>query len=263
MPNENAVPAGDGRGLLVDAMPTDRLPQLMPVAYSEGGVEFEGYAATPFMEGRFPCVILGHDWSGPNHSTQAIARRLTAFGYAVFLIDTYGKGLRGDELGDNTDLMGPLMANRPLLTRRVRAGYETARNLPSVDGSRMAALGFCFGGTCVLDLARDNPDGLRTVISVHGGLAAPQDTPTARIRSRVLILHGWEDPVAPPSDVTALGRELTLAGAPWEMRAYGHAMHAFTFAAATMPEKGIEFHPDAARRAETSILEELDSMLAQ
>lgn len=246
-----------GSGLLVDPPAPAILPPLRPVSYQEGGIEFEGYLATPTGSGPHSCVILGHDWSGPNISTQTIARRLAYLGYAAFLLDSYGKGVRGDETGDNSHLMNPVMADRAMLTRRIRAGYESARNLPEVDENRMSALGFCFGGFCVLDLARTDPDGLKVTISVHGGLTPPNDNPPAPIRSRIVILHGWEDPVAPPQDVTALARELTLAGADWELNAYGHAMHAFTFPAANMPERGIDYHPAAALRAEAAILREL------
>ena len=177
------------------------------------------------------------------------ADRIAALGFVCFAMDVYGKGLRGDELGDNSNLMNPLMADRGLLHRRLLAGLSTAVRQLRVDASRIAAVGYCFGGLCALDLARAAPPELRAVISVHGGLQPPQIGPQTPISASILLLHGWEDPVVPVADVLAIATELTDAGADWQLHAYGHARHAFTFMGANFPERGIVYDAKADRRS--------------
>ncbi len=217
--------------------------------YEGEGERFLGHVAHPHAAGPRPCVVLAHDWSGLNRGMKAVAQRVAALGYVAFGIDVYGAGVRGDELGDNSHLMGPLLADRALLRRRLLLGLKAAAAHPAVDPARIAVLGFCFGGLCALDLARADPPELRAAVSVHGVLRPPQLEPRRSIRASVLLLHGWEDPTAPPEDVLAITRELTEAGADWQLHVYGHAMHAFTFEAARWPERGIAYEPRAARRA--------------
>jgi len=217
-------------------------------AYSDPSTTFEGYLAHPEHHGGpLPGIVLGHDWSGLNETTKLIARQLAGLGYAVFAIDVYGQGVRGDELGDNASLMAPLMADRGLLLRRLLRGLEEARGLDIVADDTLAVLGFCFGGLCALDLARADPDGLRATISIHGGLTPPEGFRRRPIRSEICLLHGWEDPIAPPDELCALAVELTQANADWRLHAFGHAEHAFTFTRANAPEKGIVYHDKAAR----------------
>jgi dienelactone hydrolase len=233
-------------------MPAETPPELRTeyLDYTEGDSVFEAYVAQPKdSEGPRPCVLLAHEWSGLNGSMRAKAEMLARLGYVGFALDVYGKGVRGSEIGDNSHLMDPLMADRALLRRRLLAGLAAARRHPSVDAKRLAAIGYCFGGLCVLDLARAAPPDLRGVVSFHGVLQPPNLGAQAPITARVLVLHGWDDPLAPPAAVEALARELTGAGAPWELHAYGHAVHAFTFVGANMPERGIVHHPEADRRS--------------
>lgn len=211
---------------------------------------FEAHVALPPGPPRpRPGVVLAHDWSGLHDGIREIAERIAGLGYVCFALDVYGQGVRGDPLGDNAHLMDPLLADRGLLRRRLLASLTAAARHPSIDGQPLAALGYCFGGLCALDLARAAPPQLRGAISVHGGLRAPESLPLGPIAASVLLLHGWEDPVAPPPDVLAVARELTEAGADWQLHAYGHAMHAFTFDRANAPERGLLHDPIAARRA--------------
>lgn len=246
-------------------MPTDTLPELRTeyLDYTEGDSVFEAYVAQPKDPvGPRPCVLLAHEWSGLNASMRAKAEMLARLGYVGFALDVYGKGVRGSEIGDNSHLMNPLLADRALLRRRLLAGLDAARRHPSVDARRIAAIGYCFGGLCVLDLARAAPPDLRGVVSFHGVLAPPNLGAQAPITARVLVLHGWDDPMAPPAHVVALARELTGAGAPWEFHAYGHAMHAFTFEGANMPERGIVHHPEADRRSWAAMRTFLEEVFA-
>lgn len=219
--------------------------------YDHGDITFEGYLVRP-SSGDGATVVLAHDWSGINDGMRAVARRVAAMGYVCAAIDLYGKGVRGDQLGDNHHLMDPLLADRGLLRRRALAGLAAVTDLPGVDRSRIAALGFCFGGLCALDLARAAPPQLRAAISVHGVLAQ-SDLPREEMSASIMVLHGWDDPTAPPRDVLALAEELTACGADWQLHAYGHALHAFTFEGVHAPERGLAFHPAASRRAWASI----------
>lgn len=218
--------------------------------YQDGGTVFEGYLVVPAeADGPRPCVLLAHEWSGLNEGMRRVADRVAGLGYVCFALDVYGRGVRGEQTGDNTHLMAPLMADRALLARRLLAGGAAASGLACVDETRLAAMGYCFGGLCALDLARASPPGLRAAASFHGDLRPPGLGEQTAIAASVLLLHGWEDPVAPPADVLAVARELTEAGADWQLHAYGHARHAFTFEGAYMPERGIAYDARADRRS--------------
>jgi dienelactone hydrolase len=218
--------------------------------YQDGDTVFEAYLAVPSAAGGpRPCVLLAHEWSGLNEGMRRAADRVAGLGHVCFALDVYGKGVRGEQTGDNTHLMAPLMADRALLRRRLLAGVRAASGLACVDETRLAAMGYCFGGLCALDLARAAPPGLLAAVSFHGGLGSPKLGDQAPIGASVLLLHGWEDPVAPPDDVLAVAQELTEAGADWQLHAYGHARHAFTFEGAYIPERGIAYDARADRRS--------------
>jgi len=233
------------------------------VEYSDGKTEFEGYIVSPRKAGSSSaCILLAHDWSGLTEPTKRLAHRYAGLGHFCFALDIYGKGVRGDPLGDNTPLMSPFMDDRALLRDRLLAGYAAARRLPGVDDTRMAAVGYCFGGLCALDLARAGPPNLKAAVSFHGGLRSPMlESPNA-IDASILILHGWEDPFVPPEDVEAIAAELTSAGADWQIHAYGHAMHAFTFEQAKFPDRGIAYEPTADKRSWAAMRSHLETALS-
>lgn len=210
---------------------------------------FVGYVARPPTDAPRPGIVLAHDWSGLNAGTRAAADRLAGMGHPCFAIDVYGASVRGDELGDNSQLMQPLLDDRVELQRRLLIGLAAATRHPAFVEERVVTVGFCFGGLCALDLARAAPPQLRGAISVHGVLRPPAFERRTAMHARVLLLHGWEDPFAPPQDVVAIARELTEAGADWQLHAYGHALHAFTFDRAQQPERGLQHHALAERRA--------------
>jgi dienelactone hydrolase len=231
--------------------------------YRDGGAIFEGYVAAPAEAAdALPCVLVGHDWSGPNESIRQVTNRVAGLGHVGFALDAYGKGIRGTLTGDNSALMDPLLADRRLLRSRLLAGLAAARRHPAVDPERVAAIGYCFGGLCALDLARAVPEGLVGVVSIHGVFQPPALGSQPPITAKVLVLHGWEDPLAPPTEVIALARELTEAGADWQIHAYGHAMHAFTFEGANFPERGIRYGANAARRSWSSMRTFLEEVFA-
>ncbi len=234
--------------------------QTRTVDYSQDGTTFEGYFAwDDASAGPRPVVLVCHAWGGAGDFEHARARDLAELGYAGFSVDLYGKGVRGGSREENTALMQPLLDDRALLQRRLTRAVEVAAGQDGVDPSRVAAIGYCFGGLCVLDLARIGAD-LRGVASFHGLFHPPGNTSGAKITAKVLALHGWDDPMVPPEMVTALATELTRAGADWQIHGYGHALHAFTNPAANDPGHGTVYHPAADKRswrAMANFLEEL------
>ncbi|WP_198683810.1 dienelactone hydrolase family protein [Peristeroidobacter agariperforans] len=229
--------------------------------YRDGETVCEAYVARATPSDNQPCVLIAHDWSGRLTHIDRMAEDMAAQGYVGVAIDVYGRGNRGRIEADNSELMNPFMNDRALLLRRLRAALDAATSLPFVDSHRMAIVGYCFGGLCALDLARSGDPRLLAAISIHGVLSKPP-APTHRIGASVLVLHGWEDPYAPPGEVLELTRELTQAGADWQLHAYGHALHAFTAQDLNDPAKGLAFHPKAAMRARQSQLSFLAETLA-
>jgi dienelactone hydrolase len=217
--------------------------------YTHAGVRFEGLlVAADDRAGRRPAVAVAHAWGGRGELEAIAARRLAGLGYAAFALDMFGKGVRGGTREQNAALIAPLLKDRRLLQARIMAAIDFLRSQAVVDPARVAAIGFCFGGLCVLDLARAGAD-VAGVVSLHG-LFTPPEVPTgAKIRAKVLALHGHDDPMMPPAAVAALQAELTAAGADWQIHIYGGTMHAFTNPQARDPAFGTVYREVAAQRA--------------
>ncbi len=176
------------------------------------------------------------------------ARALASTGVTAFALDMYGKGVLGKSTEENMKLMTPLMENRQQLAQRMQAGLDAARRQDVVDNDRVAAIGYCFGGLCVLDLARFGAS-VRGVASFHGLLKASDHiADNKKITAKVLVLHGAEDPMAPTEDVIAFEQEMTRAGADWQIHIYGHAKHAFAVPGADNEELGLKHNANAERR---------------
>lgn len=217
--------------------------------YVEEATTFEGFFAAPDdAAGEVPGVLVCHAWSGRSEFEDQQARDLAALGYAALACDVYGKGVRGTSREENAALLGTMRDNRPLLLRRLLAGVDCLKQQAGVDAHRIAAIGFCFGGLCVLDIARSGAD-LAGVVSFHGLLDAPPEKTSTNIRARVLALHGWDDPMATPEDVNTFSREMADRKADWQLHAYGNTVHAFTNPQANDPDHGTVYSPLAARRS--------------
>jgi dienelactone hydrolase len=230
------------------------------IKYRDGDVECEGFFCyDSSRQGPLPAVLISHDWSGRNEFAARKARRLAWHGYAAFALDMYGGGKLGKTVEENQALMGPFMADRARLAQRITAALTAVRAQPQVDAKRVAAMGFCFGGLCALDLARSGAD-VRGVISFHG-LLKPSGLPAKKIQSKVLILHGYDDPMAPPEEVLAIAKEMTAAGADWQLHAYGNTVHAFTNPEANNPSFGTVYKSEADRRSWHSLLGFLEEVL--
>jgi dienelactone hydrolase len=219
------------------------------VDYTDGEVDLEGYFATDdAASGQRPGILVAHAWSGRSPFEDAKAEALATLGYSAFALDVYGKGVRGNSAEENAALMQPLLDDRALLVRRLRAALDALREQPEVDALKTGAIGFCFGGLCVLDLARSGAD-VAGVASFHGLFHPPPPEFKSAIKARVLALHGWDDPMVPPQQVEALATELTAAGADWQLHACGSTMHAFTNPQAADPARGTVYDATADSRS--------------
>jgi len=221
--------------------------------YNAGGIACEARICWDDAHvDRRPAVLVSHAWRGRTDFENTEAERLARMGYVGFALDLYGKGVIGTSPEQNRGLMQPYMDDRQKLQRQMLAALREVRTLPEVDSSRIAAIGFCFGGLCVLDLARSGAD-VRGVASFHGLLTPPANAPVRAFDGSVLVLHGWDDPLATPDHVVALGRELTALGADWQIHAYGNTLHAFSNPAADDAAHGLKFDPQANDRARNSL----------
>ena len=219
------------------------------VAYMDGDVVLEAFFAfDDSISGRRPAVLINHTWVGRDDFVAEKAKRLAALGYVGFAVDMYGKGVLGSGPEQNRKLMEPFMADRAVLQQRMKAALAAVKLMPWVDDSKIAAIGFCFGGLCSLDLARTGVD-IKGVVSFHGLLAAPGNTRGNAIKAKILALHGHDDPMVPVEQVLAFEQEMSDAGADWQLHAYGHTMHAFTNPIANDPSSGTVYQSAADRRS--------------
>ena len=220
------------------------------VEYRDGEQLLEGYFAWDDSKaGRRPGVLVVHEWTGINAHTRDVADRLAKLGYAALAVDVYGKGVRPSAPKDAGAEAGKYKQDRALFRQRLLAGYRTLLEQRQVDGQRTAAVGYCFGGTGVLELARAGAD-LDGVVSVHGGLDSPTPADGQNIKAKVLILHGAEDPYVPQQDIDALLTELRSAKVDWQMISYSGAVHAFSNpASGNDPSTGAAYHEAADRRS--------------
>ena len=220
------------------------------VGYLDGDVLLEAFFAfDDSLSGRRPAVLVSHTWAGRDDFVAEKAKKMAALGYVGFAVDMYGKGILGSDAEENARLMQPFMQNRQLLKKRMQAALYAVRLMPWVDDSRIAAIGFCFGGLCSLDLARSGAD-LKGVVSFHGLLGAPDDNHHP-IKAKILALHGHDDPMVPVEHVIAFEQEMTKAGADWQLHVFGNTQHAFTNPLANNPDFGTVYQPEADKRSWT------------
>ncbi|MDX3908270.1 MAG: dienelactone hydrolase family protein [Sphingobium sp.] len=231
------------------------------IVHEGPGGTFEAMAVVDDAAGAAPGVLLFPNVLGTKEADFLMAEKVAALGYSVLVADVYGQGKRTSRAdADRARYMTELNEDRMLMKARLLRSLEVLRDLPAVDGANVAAIGYCFGGKCVLDLARAGADILGG-ISFHGVYDAPP-FPNAAISAKLLICHGWDDPLAPPDAMVGLGRELTEAGCDWQIHAYGGTGHGFTDPSANMPEGGLAYQPDADRRSFKAMADFLDEVMA-
>jgi len=219
------------------------------IDYLDGDTVLEGFFAyDDALVGVRPLVLIHHAWLGRDQFVADKARALAELGYLGFAVDTYGKGVLGRSAEENAKLMAPFMHDRSMLQRRLTAGLTAAKMLPWADNRKIAAIGFCFGGLCALDLARTGAD-LLGAVSFHGLLMPPVNIPEPRVKAKILALHGHDDPMVTPEQVNAFEAEMTRAGVDWQIHVYGSTMHAFTNPLANDPGFGTVYQPSADKRS--------------
>ena len=209
-------------------------------------------------------VIVVHEWYGRNEFAQAKARELAEMGHVGIAWDMYGDATVTTVPAEAGKLAGALKGDRKEMRRRIAAAVDFARSLPGVDSQRIAAIGFCFGGTTVLELARSGAD-VRGVVSFHGGLDAGKDVATASpVTAKVLVLHGADDPMVPPAEVEAFTKEMKDAGADMRLVAYPGAVHSFTNpGAGNDNSKGAAYNAEADAKSREAMREFLGEVLKQ
>lgn len=196
------------------------------VEYKDGDTVLEGFLAyDDSVVNKRPGVLIVHQWKGLGEYEKMRARMLAELGYVAFAADIYGKGIR-PQPPKSAEESAKYKNDRPLLRRRVQAGLDQLKKQKMVDTSRTGAIGYCFGGTTVLELARAGAD-VQGVVSFHGGLGTPSPA-SEGLKSKVLALHGADDPFVPAAEVKGFEEEMRKAKADWQLVSYGNSVHSFT-----------------------------------
>ena len=199
-----------------------------PMVYQINNQAFEGYVAQNRGFGNDqPVVILIHDWNGIDRYEKMRANMLSTQGYTVLAIDLYGQGIRPQDTNQSRIESGKLYGDRSAMRQRIMAGIEQAKKLDGVNPEKIFAIGYCFGGASVLELARTGIE-LNGIVSFHGSLNLPEGQSYDNLATPLLILHGSADPVSPMSEVTAMVEALNETQVDFDLEIYGGVLHSFT-----------------------------------
>jgi dienelactone hydrolase len=219
------------------------------IEYQDGDATLAGYLVYEEAGARRPGVVVVHDWMGLSAETKRRADLLAGLGYVALAADIYGKGVRPTDMQSAGAEAGKWKVNRASLRRRARAALDLLLQQKNVDPDHVAAIGYCFGGTTALELARSGAP-IAGVVSFHGGLDSPTPADAKHIKGKVLVLHGADDPHVPAEQVLAFEKEMREGGVDWQLVAYGGAVHAFTIPAAGKDNaKGAAYNEKADRRS--------------
>ena len=218
--------------------------------YRDNNTILEGfYAYDDSHTNKRPAVLVAHDWSGRNEFADKKAIMLAELGYVGFAIDMYGEGKIGQSTDEKKALIAPLLHNRETLFQRINSAFTFLKTLDFVDVKKMGAIGFCFGGLCVLDLARHSVD-INGVVSFHGLLNPPPSFEMkAPLSPKILVLHGHDDPMVTPEDVLTFEKEMTKVKADWQVNIYSNTKHAFTNPQANDEHLGTIYNKESAQRS--------------
>ncbi|MCV0427182.1 MAG: dienelactone hydrolase family protein [Roseibium sp.] len=230
--------------------------------YFDGESELEGLVCYPERSDvrKLPLVIISHPWLGIDDFVQALAQKIASLGYVAFAIDIYGKGIRGKEHSDGHRLKQPFLDNPELLLRRLRLGYEKAVSLDRVDTGKVSAIGHCFGGLCVLEMAKLETN-LSSIISVHGVISEAKMSPTDYNCEKAFVINGAADPLVKPGALEELQEHLTRCNVDWTVINFGRGGHAFTNPKADGSVPGIKYDPDLDARTWAFVVESLRETL--
>jgi len=219
------------------------------IEYKQGDTILEGCLTyDDSLSGQRPGVLIVHQWLGVTDYEKQRAEQLAALGYVAFCADIYGQGIRPQSLKEAGSEATKYKTDRALLRLRVNAGLEQLKKSERVDIKRVAAIGYCFGGTAVLELARSGAT-LNGVVSFHGGLDSPAPADGRNIKCKVLACHGGDDPFVPAKDLAAFEEELRAANVDWQLIKYGGAVHSFTQPLANDNPPGTKYNERADKRS--------------
>jgi dienelactone hydrolase len=220
------------------------------VEYAQNGTGLRGFLAyDDGLRGKRSGVLVVHEWWGLNDFARERALKLAGLGYVALAADMYGGGATTRDREAAAKLAGALRGNPDLLRARAQAALKVLAADPRVDPKHLAAIGFCFGGATVLELAYSGAD-LAGVVSFHGGLPRPQPEDLKRLKASILVLHGADDPYVAAADLAAFELAMRQAGADWQMVFFGGAVHGFTNpAAGDNQASGVAYDARAARRS--------------
>jgi len=218
------------------------------VEYKAQGVVMKGYLAyDENIKGKRPGVLVVHEWWGLNEYARKRARMLAELGYSALAVDMFGEGKQAMHPDDAGKFSSELMKNFDVAKARFVAAMDFLKQQPTADPTRIAAIGYCFGGGIVLNLAREGMD-LRGVVSFHGSLKSVKPAQPGNVKAKVLVLHGADDKFIPPDQIEAFKQEMKAAGADFKFVSYPGAVHSFTNSDAT--EMGKKFNMPIAYHAQ-------------
>tara|TARA_Y100001970_G_scaffold158998_1_gene194395 strand:+ start:12960 stop:13664 length:705 start_codon:yes stop_codon:yes gene_type:complete len=229
------------------------------VIYQHQDKNYSGLVAYPEKQ-LAPLVLIAHTWAGRDSFVEEKAKELAEIGYVAMAVDMYGDGKVGSSTEENQSLMTPLVENRDRLKGIINAALTKGKSLKGVDVSNVAAIGYCFGGLVVLDLARSGTE-LNGVVSFHG-LLMGSEIAQIGVRSKVLVLHGERDPMVPLEMVDEFQKEMTEANVDWQLHSYGNTYHAFTNPEADDPSFGTQFNEDSNNRSWQSMKNFFDEIFS-
>jgi dienelactone hydrolase len=230
--------------------------KVQTVEYKQGDTALEGWLVyDDHAKGKRPGVVIYPAYWGPSAHEKDVAEKLAKMGYVAFVADIYGKGVRPDTPQAAGGESGKYMKDRPLLLSRAQAGFDQLRQSKMVDTTKLAAIGYCFGGAPALDLARSGAP-LVDIVTFHGSLGTPNPENAKNIKGHVLALHGAADPIVNAQAVAAFEKEMTDANVDWQVDLYGGVMHAFTDNVhPSSPEHGTKYDATADKRSWQSMSE--------
>jgi dienelactone hydrolase len=238
-----------GAALAAAAVLAHAAVQVESIPYKDGDTVLEGYLAyDDAAKDPHPLVLVVHEWWGLNDYAKGRARQLAQLGYVAFAVDMYGKGVLAKDAKTAGALAGKLRSDRPAMRKRILAGLDAVKSNQRVDPNRIAAIGYCFGGTTVLELARSGAN-IAGVVSFHGGLDAPKSAQSS-IKCKVLVLSGADDRSVPTAQIAAFEDEMRQAKADYQIVLYSGAVHAFTNpASGDDPSTNVAYNAAADRRS--------------
>lgn len=218
------------------------------VAYKHGDVELEGYLTGPASGKADYGVLIVHEWWGHDDYVRRRADQLAELGYAAFALDMYGKGKHTDDAKVAGEWSGKVKGDRALMRARAQAGLDQLKN-SKWKPKACAAIGYCFGGTTVLELARGGAD-VKGVVSFHGGLDTPNPDDAKNAKAKFLVCHGGADGFVPDEQVVAFENEMRKGGCDWQLLVLGGASHSFTNKGADAHKiPGLTYSESADRRS--------------